>query len=84
MKEDKQGKPVYESPKVLKLDETESAYGECTPGSTPGDSCGPGGTATGCANPGSNASSACAETGSQAGLECGANGSNPNLRSLGS
>lgn len=77
MKEDKQGKPVYESPKVLKLDETESAYGECTPGSTPGDSCGPGNIATGCAIPGSTASSACANEGSSASNKCAAAGAQP-------
>jgi len=65
MKEDKQGKPVYESPKVYKLDETESAYGsDCESGSAPLDSCGiPGQSATGCGNPGMTATTACAAEG---------------------
>lgn len=76
MKEDKQKKPVYEAPKVLKLDETESAYGACESGTWPyADSCGPGGDATGCANPGSSATTSCANEGSAASGNCSANGS---------
>ena len=59
MNKDKHAKSIYQAPKVLKLDETESAYGVCEPGSSPGDSCGPGNNATGCGSPGNSATSAC-------------------------
>ena len=60
----------YESPKAFKLDDTESAHGECTPGSTPGDSCGPGNFATGCGNPGNSAERACGGPGNDAWTSC--------------
>ncbi len=74
MKEDKQQKPVYESPKVLKLDGPNLAYGngalDCNDGSSPGESCSNGFGASGCGNAGSGASSSCGNLGNSATLNC--------------
>ncbi len=83
MKDGKQQKPVYESPKVLRLDETYLAYGDsesdCNDGSSPGSSCSNGYSASGCGNAGNGASSACGNYGNSASLECGNHGNSEKL-----
>ena len=56
MKKKKQGKPVYESPKVMRLDDSDSVFG----GEAGVDDCYP---------TGSNASRLC-ENGNNAGINC--------------
>ena len=57
MKKEKDLKPVYEAPKVFRLDETDSMFGQaaCDPGSNPGTDCSTGANASGiCQNNGTN------------------------------
>lgn len=74
----KENKPIYESPRVFKLDDTESAFGACNPGSTPGDSCSmPGHVAEGACADGYDAGTMCTVPGHSQGMGCSPQGNSP-------
>jgi hypothetical protein len=68
-------KPLYESPKVMKLSNNDDASGACSGlGSGDGDFCNQGNSASYCVINGSAASGNCFSSGSSAGGLCDGNG----------
>ena len=79
MKKEKDFKPVYEAPKVFRLDETDSMFGQCETGSNATGNCNPtGGTATNNCDNGTSASNVC-NNGNTAVGNCAPNGGNANV-----
>jgi hypothetical protein len=61
-----QDKPVYEAPKVLKLERGDAAIGDCTTGSSDAVCYSHGNAAANCSSDGSSATSPCNSNGSDA------------------